>query len=82
MSNRWDSLDEPDQLALSHAALERAIAIVAGRAESLASEMEHGSVADRGGAEALRLFAILTRFVSPCTENEPSFGMWGQVGHG
>nr|WP_321985044.1 hypothetical protein [uncultured Lichenicoccus sp.] len=82
MSNRWDSLDEPDQLALSRAALDRAITIVAGRAESLASEMELGAVADRGGAEALRLFAILTRVARPSPERERAIGMRGQIGHG
>ncbi len=80
MSNRWDSLDEPDQLALSRAALDRAISIVAGRAESLASEMEHGSVADRGGVDALRLFAILTRFAGPEGPRTPD--TFGHAGHG
>jgi hypothetical protein len=77
VSTSWDSLEERSQLALSHAALERAIGIVAERAETLASEIEGGSIVDRGGVEALRLFAAVTRCAS-ITAN----GIYSQMAHG
>ena len=77
MVTSWDSLEEPSQLALSRAALERAVGIVADRAETLANEIERGCIADRGGVEALRLFATLTRCASMAAD-----GMRGQMAHG
>jgi hypothetical protein len=77
----WESLDEPNQLALARAALERAIGIVAGRAETLANEMESGTVADQGGVEALRLFAALTRCASITADAIYSRIAHGQTGH-
>jgi hypothetical protein len=62
---------------LARAALERAIGIVAGWAEVLATEMETGTIADHGGAEALRLFAMLTR----CA-NITADAIFGQIAHG
>ncbi len=73
----WDSLDERSQLALSRAALDRAIGIVACRADSLASEIESGCIPDQGGVEALRLFASLTR----CSSLSAS-AIYGQIAHG
>ena len=64
MNDTWETLSERSQLDLARSALDRAIGIVASRAESLAGEMENGGVADRGGVEALRLFATLTRCAS------------------
>ena len=57
----WPRLAEPDQLALAEAALRRAAQTIAGQAEALASEMESGHLADRGGANALRLLAAVVR---------------------
>jgi hypothetical protein len=53
----WDGLSDTLQLALSRRALDHAAEIIAMQAEMLAVEMESGSVADYGGADALRLFA-------------------------
>jgi hypothetical protein len=57
----WDMLSEDTQLAVSRAALERAATAIAGQAEVLAAEMEAGHLADRGGPDALRLFAAVVR---------------------
>ena len=73
----WESLDERSQLALSRAALDRAIGIIACRAESLACEIESGGIPDQGGVEALRLFASLTR----CASLSAS-AIYGQIAHG
>ena len=81
VTTRWETLDETNQLALARAALDRAISIVAGRAETLAAEMETGVIADHGGADALRLFATLTRF-SQTPDVLSSQISHGQVGHG
>jgi hypothetical protein len=59
----WDKLPEDLQLSVAREALTRAGAIVAEQAEGLAEEIELGNIADRGGADALRLLAaILRRF--------------------
>ena len=78
----WESLDERDQLALARQALDRAIGIVADRAETFANELESGTIADRGGIDALRMFASLTRCTSMITpEAIHSRIAHGQVGH-
>ncbi len=59
----WDSLPEPLQLQLSRAALREASKNLAAYAEALAAEIETGAMADRGGFEALQLFANLIRAV-------------------
>ena len=81
MDTSWDSLEEQSQLALSRGALERAIDIMADRAEKLANEIERGLVADRGGVEALRLFATLTRGTCAAVGGIHSQIAHGQVGH-
>ena len=50
----WNLLSDDLQLALSSAALLRAVDSVAAQAELLAGEMDLGLLADRGGADALR----------------------------
>jgi hypothetical protein len=65
----WDSLAEPVQLALAAAAMRRAASVIAGQAETLACEMEAGTLEDRGGPEALRLLAVLVRVT---TEADPA----------
>jgi hypothetical protein len=57
----WNALSDYAQAALSRAALAHAARMLAGHAETLAREMESGHVADRGGSDALRLFAAVIR---------------------
>jgi hypothetical protein len=57
----WNVLSDELQMVLSREALKRASTTVALQAEMLASEMEGGLLADRGGPDALRLLATLMR---------------------
>ena len=57
----WNHLPEDLQLALSREALIRAATMIAVQAEVLAQEIECGVLADRGGPDALRLFAAVVR---------------------
>ena len=59
----WHSISEPLQLQLAQEAMRQASANLAAYAEALAEEMEGGFMSDRGGNEALRLFANLVRSV-------------------
>ncbi len=59
----WNALSEPLQLQLAAAALREASENLAAYAEALAAEMESGFMSDRGGQEALRLFANIVRTV-------------------
>ena len=61
MPNDWNVLTEGAQLALSRAALVQAAGTIASQAETLAEEMETGSLDDRGGPDALRLLAAVIR---------------------
>jgi hypothetical protein len=61
MFTDWNHLPEQLQIALSREALHRAAATIAAQAEVLAEEMECGGLADRGGPDALRLFAAVVR---------------------
>jgi hypothetical protein len=69
----WNTLPEELQLVLSREALRRAAETLAEHAEMLAEEMDRGTLTDRGGPDALRLFAAVVR-----ATNEDSFG---PVGH-
>jgi hypothetical protein len=69
----WHALSDDLQLALSREALRRAAETLAEQAELLAGEMDGGALIDRGGADALRLFAAVVR-----ATNQDSFG---PVGH-
>jgi Mor family transcriptional regulator len=69
----WNLLTEDQQLVLSREALKRAAETLADHAEILAAEMEDGALLDRGGPDALRLFAAVVR-----TTNREAFG---EVGH-
>ena len=60
----WHSISEPVQIQLAQEALRQASSNIATYAEALAEEMEAGFMSDRGGNEALRLFASLVRSVS------------------
>jgi hypothetical protein len=57
----WNELPEDVQISLSREALHRAVSIVASQAELLAYEIECGGLTDRGGPDALRLFAAVVR---------------------
>ena len=57
----WNSLTDEAQIALSQQALHRAAAQIAVQAELLADEIECGGLSDRGGPDALRLFAAMVR---------------------
>jgi hypothetical protein len=57
----WNNLPESLQLHLAQQAFRQATETIAGQAETLASEFEAGTLADRGGAEALRLMAAIVR---------------------
>lgn len=57
----WHLLSNDTQLTLARAALHRAAETIASQAEVLADEIETGGIADRGGADALRLLAAVVR---------------------
>jgi hypothetical protein len=69
----WTTLPEDLQLVLSREALRRAAETLAEHALMLAEEMERGTLTDRGGPDALRLFAAVVR-----ATNEEGLGA---VGH-
>jgi len=69
----WNDLPDDLQLALSREALRRAAETLAEHAELLAAEIEDGALRDRGGPDALRLFAAVVR-----ATQQDGFGM---VGH-
>ena len=61
MLSHWEFIPEDIQLRLAHDALLRAVEMIVGQAETLAQEIEYGSLPDRGGPEALRLLAAVAR---------------------
>lgn len=61
MFSDWNLLSDKLQLDLSREALTRAVATVAAQAELMAQEIERGGLVDRGGPDALRLFAAVIR---------------------
>lgn len=69
----WNTLPDDMQLVLAREALRRAAETLAEHAELLAGEMEGGALLDRGGPDALRLFAAVVR-----ATNQDAFG---PVGH-
>ncbi len=73
----WTVLPDEVQLALSREALKRAVSTLAQHAELLAEEMESGTLSDRGGPEALRLFAAVVR----ATQDGGACAMAGVAGH-
>lgn len=60
----WDSLPDHLQLVVARHAMRRAAETIAGQAETLAGEIEAGSLTDHGGAEALRLLAAVVRLAA------------------
>lgn len=69
----WNTLPDALQHSLAREALRRAASTLAEHAELLASEMDAGTLGDRGGPDALRLFAAVVR----ATEDEAL----GPAGH-
>lgn len=69
----WNTLPEELQLLLSREAMRRAAETLAEHADLLAEEMDRGTLSDRGGPDALRLFAAVVR-----ATNDDAFG---PVGH-
>ncbi len=67
----WNLLSDDQQLHLSHSALRAAAVLIAGQAESLATEIEDGALADLGGPEALRLLAAIVRLAEPDDAGSP-----------
>lgn len=65
MTTEWNALPETLQLYLAQQAFRQAAETIAGQAEVLAQEFDEGGLADRGGAEALRLMAAIVRAVGP-----------------
>jgi len=61
MPSEWNALSNSTQIVLAQTALSRAAMILALQAEVLADEIERGTLADHGGADALRLFAAVVR---------------------
>jgi len=61
MPSDWHRLSDQAQLALARAALVQAAETLVLQAETLAHEMEAGCIRDRGGPDALRLFAAVVR---------------------
>lgn len=61
----WNALPETLQLYLAQQAFRQASEAIAGQAEVLAQEFDTGTLADRGGAEALRLMAAIVRALGP-----------------
>lgn len=57
----WNLLPDEMQLVLTREALRRAAETLAEHAELLAVEIEEGALHDRGGPDALRLFAAVVR---------------------
>ena len=70
----WQTMSDDLQLILSREALRRAAETLAGHAELLAEEMELGTLLDRGGPDALRLFAAVVR-----ATNNDAFGTVGNA---
>lgn len=61
MLGSWNCLSDDLQLAVTRRALLLATEAAAHQADLLAAEFEAGNLPDRGGSEALRLFAALLR---------------------
>ena len=64
MLTDWHHLSDATQLIVTRAALAKAIETVAEQAEYLATEMEQGTLQDRGGPDALRLLASVARMTA------------------
>jgi hypothetical protein len=63
-NDEWQSLSDSLQLVLAQHAMRKAASIIADQAELFAVQFTSGVLADRGAADALKLFAVLLRETS------------------
>jgi hypothetical protein len=63
-TTEWQSLSDETQLALAQQAMRQAATIIADQAELFAVQFMTKTLADRGAADALKLFAVLLRETS------------------
>jgi hypothetical protein len=63
-NSEWQALSEEMQLLLAQQAMRQAAQIVADQAELFAVQFTQRTLADRGAADALKLFAMLLRETS------------------
>jgi hypothetical protein len=63
-TTEWQSLSDETQLALAQQAMRQAAKIIADQAELFAVQFQTKTLADRGAADALKLFAVLLRETS------------------
>lgn len=61
MPIEWCTMSDELQLAMSRQAMRQAALLIANQAELFAVQFEGGTLADRGAADALHLFATLLR---------------------
>ncbi len=57
----WATLSDDLQIRLARDAMRQAAEVIADQAEALAQAIETGTLADRGGPDALRLLASVVR---------------------
>lgn len=68
MVREWNFLSDEMQLTLAREAFRQALATITEHAEALAGALEAGTIVDRGGPEALRLFvAVLAETHRDCS---------------
>jgi hypothetical protein len=60
----WQQISDELQLLLAQQAMRRASFIIAAQAELFAAQFDNQTLADRGAADALKLFAVLLRETS------------------
>lgn len=70
----WNPISDELQQFLSREALCRAAAVLGDHAELLAAEIDAGTLPDRGGPDAMRLFAAVVR-----ATNDDAFGPQGHA---
>ena len=75
----WNDIPEALQLALAQEALRHAAGILAGHAETLADEIEAGTLLDQGGPGALRLFQSVIRSMHGNTLHQGDFATVGNA---
>jgi hypothetical protein len=63
-TTEWQLLSDETQLALAQQAMRQAATITADQAELFAVQFMTKTLADRGAADALKLFAVLLRETS------------------
>lgn len=64
LNDEWHLMTDALQLALAQQAMRKAASIIADQAELFAVQFQNHTLADRGAADALKLFAVLLRETS------------------